>query len=408
MQAQPTLTTTQVTLGQGRLDYDNRARVAFHQDGAPVAIYNVEDQGAHIQRYRSGTDWVAEGEPLSFPGLFFMDFVIVNGAYFILAKGSKGHYPEGPTLITNYENILYFLKADRDGRVQWQRALMGHEGTEGGKYFLCSYSFTGQLGYDGRFFHVFSETCGNFASPESGYDVHQGDAYFLLDEQGQVLPEASHLWTSSHSSLPTLATGDVGEGFTLTVGDGSPWGMNFYYYEHGKRRTQQVIFPDQDRLPYANMYGVARSSTDAGIHGGIVKIGEFLYTVIATLPVEQHPILEQSKDLLFIKFRPDGTVVDEHWLGRTTGLDESVPHLIRWGNQLLLSYILKTGQYEWDYRMRYALLTTEGRYSQEALSTELYLDWQSRFFRYPNGDIGLVTSRPYRNDVAITRFSGGH
>lgn len=196
----------------------------------------------------------------------------------------------------------------------------------------------------------------------------------------------------------------VGEAFSLSVGDSHPYGLSFNRFINGKKEIDKVVFPDQTKLPYADMYKVSKSSTEAGHISELVQIDDYFYTVVATLPLEKHPVLDQKKNLLLLKLDRNGFVVKSKWLGITNDLDEDVPFISRYGDKIFLAHLLKTGKYEYDYKATVAIINTDGEYLIKPKSTEYYLDYQSRIINFPNGDVGLVCAESYASEVTIARF----
>lgn len=284
---------------------------------------------------------------------------------------------------------------------------MGHKGhLPPLKPFLCSYAGKGKMQFDGQYFHVFVETCGNWAQPGQAHDVHETDFYATLDKNGKTLEGAEHFWKTSHSSMVQMTTGGNGKAFTLTVGDGSPWGINFYQYQHGKKVSNKIIFPDQTKLPYKDMYGNARSSTDAGLIGGIVHINGYLYTVISTVPVERHPIKDQAKNLLFVKWSPSGQIMKQKWITNTSA-NEMKPYVIESNGQIMLLYYEKGSESSLEGKAKVALLNTNGDFVQSPKQTNLPINWHMNFFTYPNGDIGYTYTKAYASKTTIVRLSNG-
>lgn len=396
---------TQLTLslGEQRTTYDNRADVEFNANGDPVMIYSFENDGSYIQSLNKY--WVPTSNPIHLKGLYFWDFLVIEGNYYVIATELAGYKGDGPLDYEKEGNILVFLKIKPDGTVVYKKNLFGHEGVKGGQFFLCTYSSNGKLAFDGTYFHAFVETCGNFsAQGSSSFDVHEGDYYLTMDMNGDVRVNGRSIWNHSHSNILQLVTDGVGEAYTLEVSDGGPWGINFDHFSNGKRVTSKTLFPDASRLPYEDMYSVAGSTTDAGQIGGVVRFGELFYTVIATVPAEKQPILEQQKDLLFTCFDKTGAVVSQKWIRQTANVDESVPFIIAYGENILMIYMNDIGKYVYDYKATVALLNLKGEYVVEPYQTDYILNWQSRLISFPNGDVGLIAVDHMGSNVEITRF----
>jgi hypothetical protein len=395
---------TMLTLSMGnQITYDNRADLEFNSANLPVIIYSFERDGSYIQPLTKY--YTAASNPIYLKGLYFYDFLIINDTYYVLAKEHAGYKGEGCLDYEDEGNILIFLKIKTDGTIVYKKNLFGHEGTTGGSKFLCTMSSAGELAFDGTYFHAFVETCGNFSAKGStAFDVHEGDYYLTFDMNGDVRENGRSIWNHSHSNLLQLTTDETGEAYTLEVSDGGPWGINFDHFSNGKRIHSTTLYPDAAKLPYEDMYAVATNTTDAGEIGGMVQFGDLFFTVIATVPSEKHPIAEQPKDLLFISFDKSGNKVTEKWIRRTADVDESVPFIRKYGDYILMVYMVKTGTWQHDYKATVGLLNVSGEYVSEPVLTKYILNWQSRLFDFPNGDIGLISADAQGHDIEIVRF----
>lgn len=390
-----------LTLGDSRVTFNNRSDIVYDKDENPVLIYSFEKDGTYIQPLNNY--WVSKSNVIAIKGVYFYDMVIVDDYYYVLAKELAGYSGHGCLKYEEEGNVLLLMKINKNGTVISKRKIMGHEGVKGGQYFLCTYSSHGKLKYDGKNFHVFFETCGNFSSKGSSeFDIHEGDYYIMMSKDGDIISESP--WNHSHSGLVQLVTDGVGEAITLSISDGYPWGLGFLRFSNGKMVSNEVLFPDKDNLPFKNMGAVGKSTTDAGEIGGLVKIGDYFYTIMATVPTAMQPVLEQKKNLLFLKFDRNGKVLISKWLGNTSLLDESVPFVTVYGDKIFLAYMLKTGEYEHNHKASFAIVNTEGDYVVLPKDTDFPLDWQSRMVNFPNGDVGIVDVTPYSSEVTITRF----
>lgn len=390
-----------LALGDKRVSYSNRSDVVYDSEDKPVLIYSFEKDGSYIQPLDNY--WVSKSDVIFIKDVYFYDLQIVDGFYYVLGKELGGYSGEGRLDHEEEGHVLLLLKVDKAGNMIFKKKLMGHEGVKGGSYFLCTMSSNGCLAYDGQNFHVFIETCGNFTPKgSSAFDLHEGDYYIYANKEGQVIDKS--IWMHSHSGLLKLISSDVGEALSLSVGDAHPYGVSFNRFSNGKNEIDKVLFPDQDKLPYKDMYKVSKSSTEAGHVSDLVEIGDYIYTVIATLPVEKHPVLDQKKDLMFLKFDRNGNVLKSKWLGVTNTIDEDVPFISVYGDKIFLAYMLKTDSYDYDYKATIAVINTEGDYVVKPKSTEYYLDYQSRIINFPNGDVGLVCAEPYASEVTVSRF----
>jgi hypothetical protein len=393
-----------LTLGMGhQITYDNRADLAFNSANLPVIIYSFEKDGSHIQPLTKY--YTPASNPIQLKGIYFYDFLIINDTYYVLAKEHAGYSGAGPLDYEEEGNTLIFLKIKTDGTIVYKKTLFGHEGTRGGSMFLCTYSSAGELAFDGTYFHAFVETCGNFTAKGSAdFDLHEGDYYLTFDMNGEVRENGRSIWNHSHSGLLQLMTDETGQAYTLEVSDGGPWGINFDHFSNGQPVHSTTLFPEASKLPYEDMYAVATSTTDAGEIGGMVQFGDLFYTVIATVPAEKHPIAEQPKDLLFISFDKSGNKVTEKWIRRTPNQDESVPFIRKYGDHILMFYMLKTGTWQHDYKATVSLLNVNGEYVSEPVLTKYILNWQSRLIDFPNGDVGLISAEPQSHEIEIVRF----
>ncbi|MBL4704832.1 MAG: hypothetical protein JKY54_09940, partial [Flavobacteriales bacterium] len=395
-----------ISLGDQQISFDNRVEVEFNANQDPVVLYSFEKDGSYIQCLNSS--WMPNKEAIHLKGIYFLDFVIVEGNYYVLAKELAGYSGVGSLDYEEEGNVLLLLKISPNGLIYYKKKLFGHEGVKGGEFFLCTMSSGGHIAYDGTYFHAFVETCGNFtAKGSSKFDVHETDYYLTFDKNGTIRENGSHPWNVSHSSLVQLATGGTGEAFTLTVGDASPFGIVFNYYKDGVSKQPKIIFPDLSKLQYEDMYAASKTTTDAGQIGGLVQIGEYFYTVITTVPAERLPIHKQAKDLLFIKVDKNGNEIFRKWIKKTPNIDETMPHIIGYGNQIFLSYMLRTGEFEYDYKATIAVLNTNGNYVKEPQLSSYYLDYQCRLFNFTNGDVGLLSIKPYASSVEVIQLGQG-
>lgn len=391
-----------LSLGENRTVYDNRVDLDFDAYQNPVIIYGIENEGSYIQALDK--NWKPISTKIELNGIYFMDFLVIDGAYYILGKETAGYLGAGPLDYEEEGNILVFLKVDATGRIIYKRQLFGNEGTNGGQFFLCTYSSLGELAFDGKYFHTLVETCGNF-SPQGSreFDIHETDYYLTFDIDGIVRENGRSPWNHSHSSLPHTISDGTGEGVTITVGDASPFGICFTRFTDGKQVSDRVIHPDQNNLPYEDMYGMSKSSTDAGEIGGIVRIGNYFYTVIATVPAYNLPVLKQKKDFLFIKMDLNGNEVMRRWI-KTPNLDENIPFIIEQNGNVFMAFMYKTGEFDYDYTATIALLNTNGDYLIEPEKTDYILNYQSRLTKFPNGDIALISAEPYSTEAEFIRF----
>lgn len=391
-----------LNLSENRIVYDNRVDLEFDANENPVVIYGVENEGSYIQTLNK--NWEPNSTEIELTGIYFMDFLVIDGAYYVLGKETAGYSGAGPLDYEEEGNVLVFLKVDATGKIIYKRQLFGNEGTNGGQFFLCTYSSFGELAFDGKYFHTMVETCGNF-SPQGSqeFDIHEADYYLTFDIDGIVRENGRSPWNHSHSSLPHTISDGTGEGVTITVGDASPFGISFTRFTDGKKVSDRVIHPDQNTLPYEDMYSVSKSSTDAGEIGGIVRIGDYFYTVIATVPEQNLPILKQKKDFLFIKMDLNGNEVMCRWI-KTPNQDESIPFIIELHDHIFMAFMNKSGEYDYDYKATIALLNTSGDYLIAPKKTDYILNYQSRLTKFPNGDIGLISAEPYSSEAEFIRF----
>lgn len=391
-----------LNLSENRTVHDNRVDLDFDAYENPVIIYGIENVGSYIQALNK--NWEPISTEIELKGIYFMDFLVIDGAYYVLGKESAGYSGAGPLDYEEEGNILVFLKIDASGRILYKRQLFGIEGTNGGQFFLCTYSSVGELAFDGKYFHTMMETCGNF-SPQGSreFDIHETDYYLTFDTDGIVRENGRSSWNHSHSSSPHTVSDGIGEGVTITVGDGSPFGICFTRFTDGRKVSDRVLHPDQNNLPYGDMYDVSKSSTDAGEIGGIVRIGNYFYTVIATVPEQNLPILKQKKDFLFIKMDLNGNEVMRRWI-KTPYQDESIPYIIELQGNIFMAFMYKTGEYDYDYTATVALLNTNGEYLISPRTTDNILNYQSRLTKFPGGDIALISAEPYSSEAEFVRF----
>ncbi|MFT6499985.1 MAG: hypothetical protein ACJASQ_000092 [Crocinitomicaceae bacterium] len=393
---------TVLHLSQSRTVYDNRVDLDFDANENPVIIYGVENEGSYIRALDK--NWEFNSTEIELKGIYFMDFLVIDSDYYVLGKETAGYTGAGQLDYEEEGNILVFLKVDTTGRIIYKHQLFGHEGTKGGQYFLCTYSSHGELAFDGNYFHAMVETCGNFtAQGSSEFDIHEGDYYLTFDIDGIVRENGRSPWNHSHSYFPHTISDGTGEGVAISIGDASPFGISFTRFSDGKKVSDRVIHPDQNILSYEEMHAISKSTTDAGEIGGIVRIGDYFYTVIATVPKQNLPILKQKKDFLFIKMDLNGKEVMRRWI-KTPNQDESIPFIIELNGDIFMAFMYKTGEFEYDYTATVALLNTNGDYLITPKKTDYTLNYQSRLTQFPNGDPALISIEPYGHEAEFIRF----
>ncbi|MCB1319724.1 MAG: hypothetical protein KDK34_05705 [Leptospiraceae bacterium] len=395
--------------------YDNRAVIRYDAQGNGYIAWNVQkldhlpNHGVFVARYDAERG--RAGDPFVYiRDQYMLDMIAPDSeSVTLLLQRREGleRFDNADSNIyfqfQNSYNVLDIVRFSTDGRELFRTALVGNEGVDAEAYFLCRMSSLARLGFDGETYSVYAEYCTNNTS-ERTPDVHEGDYFVQIDARGRKVHGTEDHLSASHSSISSMIIPDRNETYTMTIGDGSPYGLQVRRYSSGRKIFTVVPYPDQDHLPYDDMYAEAESATDAGLVGSFVVRGDYIIAVMSTVETNRHPIKDQPADLLFLKLdRETGRTIESKWLTRTEQTDESMPYLMNYGEHLLLVYNISDEDFMIKEAAHLAVLNDEGNFIKNPIKTDLKVDAHSRFFYYPDGDVGWVRVEGYQAVAQVIR-----
>lgn len=303
--------------------------VAEHKAVIADGIIYLSFQQEHdiiIMKYNQSYQKI--GQPIVIRGHWLSDFCpMKNGDLVVLAGKSINN-----TYLGNYPNTLYFKKYSSQGQLLVNKYLFGGKGHEGGKQWFDGRS-KGRIAFNGSEFGIYFEVQKNFAKTPSGKDIHNGDGFIVTDTEGNMKNDRYHEWTASHSNTLQVIAGADRQFYTMTIGDGSPYGLQVY--NRDLRKNFVPYPPKEDYVPYSKV----NCSNAAGLLRFMDEINND--ELIAILGSTEHPNIGvfTKVDPLFLKISKSGKkVVKKKWLHITPDKQDSHISVRKMGKNYLLAW----------------------------------------------------------------------
>ena len=310
--------------------------------------WNHNEQG-RISRLNS--DMVQEEEDWILEGLLIVDVESLpdDGLVVMVTDYGTGR---GLTDAYTPDRQLRMLQFDAMGNQTAETIIVGGNGLEEGEDW---YAWSPLRSVDvvpiGDRFSVFTKISHNFDTPE---DIHQGDLYIEIDSNGNLDEDTRYWWGASHSNRLHSLSGPNGEGLTLTVGDGGPYGVVYHNPSYRSvRQPRFVIWPPADQQQIGNAASI--STIDAGDVCGFTRQGEQLFATVSTVPEQPFNYRDDSGDIALINWHMDGGDVTVSWLTDTPDIAERCPSLNPLKDHQLSVWGIKNGNLA-----TVALIDTEG------------------------------------------------
>ena len=312
--------------------------------GGLILGWNHNEQGRlsrlNANMVQEGEDWVLEGQ-------LIVDVVgLPDDGVVVMVTD----YGTGKSLTNSFDvdRQLRLLRLDAEGNQVAEIPIVGGNGrTEDSDWYAWFPVRSADVVPNGDRFSVFTAISHNFDTPEN---IHQGDLYIEVDSNGELDEDTEYWWGSSHSNRLHALLGPDGEGLTLTVGDGGPYGL---VYHNRNERMRQVVWPPEDQRQIGDDEGI--STIDAGDLCGFTRQGERLFATVSTVPEQPFNYRDDNGDIALLSWHMDGGDVDVSWLTNTPNIPERCPTLSSLKDHQLSVWGVKDGN-----TATLALLDNEG------------------------------------------------
>lgn len=256
------------------------------------------------------------------------------------------------TYLSNYANTIAFLKIDNNGNVIRNVNVYGGNGHDYGDSWFDGRS-RARITCNGSEYGMYFEVQQYFKEDDT---VHNGDAFYVCDLDGNIKQDRTHYWTASHSVTVRTTCEQNGDFFTLTIGDAYPFGLQFY-----NRNTKQngVVWPPaQDRITYAEV----KSASAAGM---LSFMDYNNGAIVALLSTTNKPNYNDGRPLdpLFMKLDKNGNILQKKWLEVSASANSTKIMAHRLGQNYLIAWTNSEGE-----NFKIAKINANGDYIQQPIS----------------------------------------
>jgi len=262
---------------------------------------------------------------------------------------------DGAALLVKRGDVMTLLRIDRDGEVLWEKDLVGNANQSvAGSKWVDGWGREGRLGWDGsRYLAYFGHT-----QQFGAQGKHQGDLLWYFDSSGEKA-DGGWDWGCSHSLDVRLTHNGTRFG-PVCLSDAFPEKAMLFHH-----RTR--IRPE----PSGN-----ESGGSEGRLGGLVPMDDGFAFSFGSPDAGR-----TLRDIGIVFLDNDGQPGAEHWLTDTSGVDEEAPHLARYGEDFLASWM------DGDEH-KLALVDEEGALKKPPSSIDAKIGARDDMIRLSNGDPG--------------------
>lgn len=260
----------------------------------------------HITRLNEQLQKV--GTDILIKDLVMMDILVHDPNYMILLAGEI----RANTYLDDYPNLLHVMKVDFKGNVIWKTLVAGGNGQGPQQHWFDFNPGETLVKYNGEEYGVWFQVKKNWA--ESGKpDIHNGDKFVVLDQNGNLKPEREAFWRASHSVSQEIVVNQKGEFVTGTVGDAYPLGIQI---RNQNTDHTQLIWPIEEASEKDRSN--CRYTQCAGDLGAMLAVEDKIYCLISTsdqIPIDYASY--QKTDLMLVTLNASGLVERRKWLTDT-------------------------------------------------------------------------------------------
>lgn len=270
--------------------------------------------------YEISASWELMGKH-EYPG-FEIDSILALGRDQVLFL--LGSEEVVPGHIDGYSDQLNAMILNRNLRMQSLTKIFGGDFGAGESWYDGRSNAVAS--FNGHEIGIFLEVQKDWSVDSRSEDIHNGDAFFVLDLEGRLVNDREYFWTASHSSTINIASEPGGDFYTLTVVD-APSGLQLYNRNSGK---SEILWPDPEyRIPYEEV----NSTNPNGVLEEMFMADGDVISIMASIDHLNIGVFDKL-DVLFLRHGVDGREIDRRWLTRTDS-DESKILVKRYGNGLL-------------------------------------------------------------------------
>ena len=316
---------SQVSLAPYYVSSDETRTICEHYayQNPQGGVYLVVKQDFNTVIYNFDTNLKPQAKPILIRNVEFSDMHISNNGTIAMLGGKdvNNYYIEG------YSNTIAFIKIDKNGNILRNINIYGGEGHEFGDSWFDGRS-RARITCNGSEYGMYFEVQKNF---EDDNTVHNGDAFYVSDLNGNVKEDRTHFWTASHSQTVRTTCEPNGDFFTLTSGDAYPFGIQFY-----NRNTSEndVVWPPvADRITYAEVKSASAAGVMSFMDYNDGNIIAFLLTTNKPNYGDGRPL-----DPMFIKIDKHGNLIKKKWLDVSSNFNDDNMTAQRLGDDYLVTW----------------------------------------------------------------------
>jgi len=285
-------------------------------------------------------------------------------------RGFVAH-DDGAAVLVGDPDDMWLVRYDDEGRKVWEKQLVGQRPqSQIGSKWIDDWGREGRLAWSGSQYGAYFGHTQLFGANN---DKHQGDLFWLFDDQGNK-QTGGWDWGCSHSLDVRLAHNGTRFG-PVCLSDCYPSkGIHFNY------RTREVRSE-----PSGNCQG----RSDAGL-GGLVPMRDgFMLSFTSKVG-------RSSIDVGMVRIGNDGAVGPVVWLTETPGVDESAAHLARYGSGFLAGWVAGT-------QTRIARLDAGGRLAEPSVVVDARFAARDDWVNFANGDVGWAYAWGDMTELKVVR-----
>lgn len=282
-------------------------------------------------------------------------------------------HDDGVALLVVRGDSLFLVRLDEAGAVEFEERLVGGtpQTTVGSKW-VDNWGHEARLVWDGERYSAYSGHTQYFGARGK----HQGDLLWHFDAQGRRIDEREGWdWGCSHSLDLRLAHNGVRLG-AVCLSDSFPTkGIHFHHREKQIRSE-----PSGDGAGYSA----------ANLGGWVPVAGGFHLTFSS-------PEGRRSSDVGLVHVSNDANVAAVHWLTDTPDVEESAPHLARYGRAFVAAWTAGDEH-------RVAVVGADLEIADGPVAIAPTIAPRDDFVTLPNGDVLWAYSAGDRGTLHIARL----
>jgi hypothetical protein len=288
-------------------------------------------------------------------------------------RGFVAH-DDGAALLRGEPDDMWLVRFDKAGKKIFEKQLVGTKAQNViGSKWIDDWGHEGRLVWSGSQYGAYFGHTQLFGAND---DKHQGDLFWLFDEQGDKM-SGGWDWGCSHSLDLRLAHN--GERFgPVCLSDAFPKPPGIYF----SARQQVRHEPSGD----------GRGGSDARL-GGLVPVSDgFVLTFISRED-------RASADVGLVHISSEGEEGPVVWLTDTPEVDESSAHLARYGRGFLAGWVSS------DSRSTLAVLDAGYRIVEGPVSIQAAFGERDDWMNFANGDAGWAYAWDDMSKLKIVRVA---